>query len=174
MKRNTIIIIIVFVAILLAGALLFTGRHEFNDDYPKVSFSVMDTKRVPLTVRAGGYSFKSSDDQNLKESDFSISFKNESTISKYEDCFEIEKVTDTVFFSVEFDDIVSGVQVLRWPLDSYGTDSPLDDAERIAYNKNGKECSFGVEAGYLYSVYVTWSDSFIEYPFKVTMKTTHS
>ena len=153
--------------VILAIALFFRlSRNIANMEYPKV-FLTNEDSGISFNIHAGGYAYRPAGSMGQKESDFSIRFNPDSTIAKFEDHIEIEGTTANISFYIKYTEDTSGVQVLRWPMDEYGTNSPLDTSERIAYQTKGNRRYFTVEPGYLYSIYITWADCFIEYPFQV-------
>ena len=67
---------------------------------------------------------------------------------------------------------ISDVKVLRWPVELFGCENPLEAAEVIPYTtekailRRDKDKSyFTAEKGYLYSVYITWDEYYTEYSF---------
>lgn len=167
MRRKTVLVVVLaFIAVVITYVV--SKNDVENIDYPRVLFSKVEgCHDTSFSVQAGGYSYRPVGHTELKESDFGISFNADSVMARYESRILTEAPTTMISFSVEFSNRMSGVQVLRWAFDKYGTDVPLDKAERVAYKEKNGECTFAVESGYLYSVYITWEDCFIEYPFQV-------
>ena len=67
---------------------------------------------------------------------------------------------------------ISDVKVLRWPVELFGCENPLEAAEVIPYTTEKAKLSrdkdksyFTAEKGYLYSVYITWDEYYAEYSF---------
>lgn len=167
MKRKTILVVVLAVIAVVTIYIVSTNDVE-NIDYPRVLFTKVEERHdTSFSVQAGGYSYRPVGCAELKESDFSICFDADSAMTRYESRILTAAPTTIISFSVRFSNSMSGIQVLRWAFDKYGTDVPLDEAERVAYKEKNGECTFVVETGYLYSVYITWEDCFIEYPFQV-------
>ena len=161
-------IVVVLTVIAVVTIYIVSTNDVENIDYPRVLFTKVEERHdTSFYVHAGGYSYRPVGRADLKESDFSICFDVDSTMTRYESRILTAAPTTMVSFSVRFSNRISGIQVLRWPFDKYGTDNPLDEAERVAYEEKSGECTFVAEAGYLYSVYITWEYCFIEYPFQV-------
>lgn len=67
---------------------------------------------------------------------------------------------------------ISAVRVLRWPVELFGCENPMEKAEIIPYTTEKAKLSrdkdksyFTAEKGYLYSVYITWDEYYTEYCF---------
>ncbi len=99
--------------------------------------------------------------------DFRIMFPADSMSARQESFIQPAGGSAQVSFQILTQNALSGVQVLRWPLSAYGTDSPLDDAQRVNCQQEGERYVFQAENGYLYSVYLTWQNYFVEFPFQV-------
>lgn len=167
MGRKIVLVVVLAVIAVVIIYIVSTNDVE-NIDYPRVLFTKIEERHdTSFSVQAGGYSYRPVGHTELKESDFSICFDADSVMTRYESRILTAAPTTTISFSVQFPKSMSGIQVLRWAFDKYGTDIPLDEAERVAYQEKNGECTFVVETGYLYSVYITWEDCFIEYPFQV-------
>ena len=118
---------------------------------------------------SGGFSLPDEKyrDTAARYADFEICFPASSSKITQGPVLRLEKQSAHVQFHVQYTETLSGVQVLRWPFSEFGTTAPLDSAERIAYVREGDENEFVVEKGYLYSIYVTWSNCFRETVFQV-------
>lgn len=138
-----------------------------NLAYPSVSAQIEQNGEYRrLDIAEGGSYKKSQVSGAIREASFRILAPFDSISAQQESTVFVDETGDMVRFSVESDQTLSGVQVLRWPVSLYGCGQALDVAERISYTKEGDKCHFVCEKGYLYSIYITWNEFFVEYVFR--------
>ena len=164
--------VLVFLSVFLLGGLLAIIWHIRADIgtypvYPVVSTQIeREGEYIRLDVAEGGSYKKSHASGAIREADFRILASWDSISAQQENVVTVDENGNMVKFSVDFDGTLSGVQVLRWPISLYGCGKALDVAERIPYTQKGNERQFECEKGYLYSIYITWDEYFVEYVFR--------
>ena len=170
--RNKVIVLTVLIAFGLLCVVTWLKDMRDNEggsEYPTVTARCINNtgNEVPFGIKPGGFSLRYSDAVNYTVSDFTICFP-ENTLA-VRDMSEVvyDGTWDEIIFEVISAERLSGIQVLRWPFSSFGTTSPLDSAELVPYYWSGKNMKFKAEKGFVYTIYITWRDCFIEWPFQV-------
>lgn len=169
LKKNTgfICSFIFIICAALAWMWHISTTPDTNPTYPSVSVQIEQGGEYRrLEVAEGGSYKKSQSSGEIREANFRILAPFDSISAQQETTVLVDKTGNAVRFVVEFDGILSGVQVLRWPISLYGCGKALDVAERIPYTKKGDTAEFVCEKGYLYSIYITWDEFFVEYVFR--------
>ena len=172
-RKNLIGLCISFICVIAVvfmwqGSMNKTKTNE-KSDYPILAYNVEEgSTNDAFSNNPTGGSFVLGETGETRESDFLISFEEDSKTVKFNsNILMIDSDTVKIPFEVRFSEALSGIQVLRWSVSDFGTQYPLDNAERVIYTDEKKGYSFIAEAGYVYSVYTTWGESFAEYPIQV-------
>ena len=166
-EKISLIICAVLAIAVLTVMWIFTPKEDTRAVYyPTVSIAIeRDGKYKRVEDYLGGYCYKHPESGEIKNRDMHILSPANGIFARATDPVLAEGKVKIVRFSVFFDKPLSGVQVLRWPVTSFGLTEALDSAERITYTNYNDIYYFEIEGGYVYSVYITWGEYFVEYSF---------
>lgn len=167
LKKNTVLVCIFIIVVALVWMWHISAVPDAGPIYPSVSAQIEQNGEFRrLDVAEGGSYKKTQSSNTIREADFRILAPHDSISAQQENTVLVDETGSVVRFSIETDNTLSGVQVLRWPVSLYGCGKALDVAERISYTKRGNKSEFLCEKGYLYSIYITWDEFFVEYVFR--------
>ena len=166
-KNKLIFILVLVIGAAIAWMWYISAVPSTSLAHPSVSAQIEQNGEYRrLDIAEGGSYKKSQVSGAIHEASFRILAPFNSISAQQESTVSVDKAGNMVRFSVEYDQTLSGVQVLRWPVSLYGCGQALDVAERVSYTKEWDKCQFMCEKGYLYSIYITWDKFFVEYVFR--------
>lgn len=167
LKKKFVFLCVFVTSVALAWMWHISTVLNAHPTYPSVSAQIEQNGEYRRLDVAEGGSYKESQSSGvIREANFRILAPFDSISAQQENTVLVDETGSTIRFSVESDKTLSGVQVLRWPVSLYGCGQALDVAERISYTKKGDMSEFICEKGYLYSIYITWDEFFVEYVFR--------